>query len=693
MRQTSCLHGLLSLLGAAALMLPLRVQAEETSPVAPGHTIDANRLFSRVTERDGRWDIRMAVGTVDEQHTAIRLEKGETAVTDLPATDAGDVLLVRFVIPDDLEGHHYDLALKLNDTVIHERSGATRGFGRRSLFIPLPHRDRDEKSTRTLALENRCDERLFVTDLELLPGFGAYVERPPKEKDFTLSLLIGERLDPERLDRMAGLIDAPPVRKAIGHEIYYAVRTNQRLEEIAKATREVCDRLDVDFLALTCSWWAGTPPQVKERLDYQQVCWSETDDYDEGEGLRKLLGDKWDIRYGLSVPNKWSSTPWQTMNNPELNQMRHKRNAAAVRILEEHLKDRMIGYVSENEPAYWAFEESDEKYPVRRRPLWADFNPQTVADALQDGVVLDPKDGLDMIERTWLLYNVARYNEASLKAIRRGNPSGAIYSHALLDYNHFPLHGTGHARPYAEAARVTNARLGVEMIWGTDMDALWRVREWGPWGCINREECDGFDIRYHVATLRACYMLGADLLNSYNWSGMGREGDPIVYFNTFLREVGENAPVVVAERTGGREWVSLREWSGSMEKNAAFPWFNEIELPLRCDSKEGVLNVWVTRQSDKAVVAYQTLHGAGFAEASAARIDFGDLAWLRQDDLLTLHLRPEGRWSVRSSDDGPDYRLLCDLSKERRRSKVVIGASEGVRFVSLNLRPRQRREK
>src|SRR5690606_30105083 len=130
-----------------------------------------------------------------------------------------------------------------------------------------------------------------------------------------------------------------------------------------------------------------------------------------------------------TVPNKWSSTPWQTMNHPELNALRRDRLQTALPLVEQELGDILIGYVSENEPAYWAFEESDDAYPVKRKGLLADFNPHTVAAAKQDGVELNPIGGLSIEERLWLHQNVARYIQNTINIYGENGITKPVYSH------------------------------------------------------------------------------------------------------------------------------------------------------------------------------------------------------------------------------------------------------------------------
>lgn len=664
---------------AAALALALpgsgRAESATSSSAAAGHRV-RHEEFHPVTRMDGgQAEITMTVGTVREVHRAHRVEPGRGHSFPVSDPGAGDTLLLTMVVPDDLEGHRYDFELQAGGQVIQRRGGTTRGFGRRSFFVRLPTPVTRSGGSVELTLINRCEEDLFFGEPVLLRGFDAVLtEKAPEE--FILGLLVNDLKKRHLIRVAAALPEAPGVRKALGCEVYYVERTPEDLERQLELARTECDRHGLSFLPVLCSWWAGTPLAVKQRIDFQQICWSETDTLDEGEKLREFLGPKWDLRYGLTVPNKWSSTAWQTMNSPELNRLRHTRLADAVGQIERILGGRVAGYVAENEPAYWAFEGSDHEYPVRRKNLWADFNPQTVAQAEREGIVLDPADGLDLTERIWLHYNVARYNQATVDVMTSTAAAGGrpVYSHALLDYDHFPLAGTGHARPYAEVARVGGARTGVEIIWKTDMDALWRVREWGAWGCVNREEWDGYSLPWHVATLRACYMMGADMVNSYNWQRMGREGDPVEYFTEFLDDLGgRDGVVVVGERTTGRQWRPVREWDYGLVKNDPCPWANAVELTLRCRGTTAPLEVWMTDGVGGPVVAWRTLDPADVASTGPTRIRFGDLTLIEQNHDLHLHLRAgqEG-WEMLGSWWGPNYRLLCDLKEERARSSFLV---------------------
>lgn len=667
-------------------LLPLAEAQNQDQPPKSGHKISEDLVYSQREDKEDGTELKMRVGSIMEKHKTLFVKSGQSQTYPMNFCRRGDALLLGLVIPDDRDDYIFDFEIRVDDITIHKRSGRTRGFGLRSFFVAMPALPPKKGEKQRMQIINHGKDDIFIREVALLPGFNRWAVKPLPKNDFTLSLLT----DPDdtfNFERIGALMDAPGIRKAFSMEMRYGNMPPDKSDRMIETIKKRCAEYKLSFVAIPCSWWAGTPKEVFDRIDFQQICWSDSDNHDEGEELKKLLGEKWDIRYGLTVPNMWSSTPWQTMNNPELNALRHERLKAMMDKINKNLKDELVGVVSENEPAYWAFEESDGRYPVKRAPLWADFNPHTVKDAETDGVVLDPSDGLDMVERAWLQMNLSRYIQNTIEVIRESKPGAEVYSHALLDYTHFPFFGTGHARPYAEVARVNNARLGVEMLWKTDMDALWRIREWGPWANVNREECDAFSIIYHVATLQACFIMGADMLNSYNWSGMSREGDPIRYFNEFLNNVASGGRVVLGEEREGDAWYPLTQWQGALPRNDAFPWGNQLELKLRCCQLNSYLHIWLTKGIDGPIVAYRLLDVNDFAWNGPTMIDLGDIAQLAQLDTVYLHLKAGKNWEYYGTERGPAYRYICNMPQERRRSQYVINRPSEIESIALTPSP------
>lgn len=177
-------------------------------------------------------------------------------------------------------------------------------------------------------------------------------------------------------------------------------------------------------------------------------------------------------------------------------------------------------------------------------------------------------------------------------------------------------------------------------------------------------------------------------MNSYNWHAMTVEGDAISYMNQFLTDIRNGGRIVVAEQGGGVDWKPLTTWTGNVPVHESFPWFNTLELPVRAGPGADQDLEVVLMQKDQ-IVAYARVSAAGLQSTSTLTCDFGDLACTRQREPLELHLSAGKGWQILSSNNGPNFRLLCDIVKERRRSQYVIsGGNAAVDAVELKLIPR-----
>lgn len=649
-------------------------------------TTEHKDFYPNLEKKAGKAYISLRVGTTKEEYVTDEIPSGERLSADKVTLSLRDCLYLKMIVPDDLENKSYSFEVQINGVTIHKRSGVTSGFGRRSFFIPVPSTVGDKPCA--LSLINRDKAPMFVERFSVLRDFNTWVEGKDFKDDFILGLLVHFRdMEKNRSDTIMDLHDAPGVQKAFASEMHYARLDDAGLGNLVDNVRKYAHKYGIAYLAVPASWWAGTPREVFERLEFQQICYSETDTHDNGDELKKLLGDKWDIRYGLTTPNRWSSVPWRTMNNDELNKMCQERMVKAIEKLEQEAGEHIIAYISENEPAYWAGSFPDEKYPVKRDNLMADFNPHTVAAAEKDGIVLDPTDGLDMEERIWLHYNVANYNQGNIDVMNQCIKGKLVYSHSLLGHKFFPMEGTGHFRPYADAAKVNGAVVGIESLWYVAMDALWRVREWGLWGCVNREECDGMGYEYHVAMLQAHYMLGANMLNSYNWSGINEDDRAIGYFNEFLDNLREDDGIILAGEEGrGNQWRKISTLRQDLAVRDCFPWSTSIELKAKAAEDAGLLRVWLTKKSDASILAYRVCSADDITAGDTLTVEFGDLTMVEQKEPIVLHIEADAGWQLLGDSDGVGYKLMCNSNMERKRSEYIIHDIEGIEEEVLNLR-------
>lgn len=300
--------------------------------------------------------------------------------------------------------------------------------------------------------------------------------------------------------------------------------------------------------------WGGTPKGVPDGaggkfddLPYQQITYDPADRVDE-PGLAAIMGDRYDRRFGLSVPNVWGNTPWLTFNHPRLNQFRRIRLIQALhawRTQKEYLAARgkaalLPGELSTGEETvYWAKGVEDKSYTelnggVPRANLMADFNPFTVEDALCDRILLDPRDGLDNNERWWLHQNLARWQQKIIDWMFEALPAEPVrlggqqpeFAPDLVRRNlytepyampFFPMKDVNPHRPGLELGYVRNGRSGGQYWSGAIMlPWLLKERERGRIALPNLE-CTGADEAQLVACLRAAYACGVRFAVLYNW--------------------------------------------------------------------------------------------------------------------------------------------------------------------------------
>jgi hypothetical protein len=262
-------------------------------------------------------------------------------------------------------------------------------------------------------------------------------------------------------------------------------------------------------------------------------------------------------------------------------------------------------------------------------------------------------------------------NVDDLRACARGKP---VYSHELLE-QHFPFQDTGHYRPYAEIARVRGAQIGLELLRKPNFDALWRVREWGAWGCVNREENDGVAIEYHRGTLQLAYAMGADLFQSYNWEGINQGDRAVGYMNDALRSI-RDGEVQVSARRGGSSWMPIGEHlSAPLQVDHAFPWANELSVELRAADRNTSASVYLTDGASGPVLTWRHVSADQLSTTASVHLEFGDMIHVEPDSAVMLHVVSDAGWEIRGGAEGPDYELHCNLRRQRNYSRLVSGAA------------------
>lgn len=475
-----------------------------------------------------------------------------------------DYVAITEVYPDTPEAVVYRYRVCGDGIGSYERCQKSLGFGPVTYFL----RVRNSKPG-TIKISNRLCNGSSARPIlirSVRPVTRDELETLLKKDRFTIMGLIPDGKPEQReswLDLLARNLGGKSdygIDVGFSSEIYYANRDSNNVRFQIEQCKTFAHKFRMPVLLGLVSWWAGTPVWVDDGkggkfgdIQYQQICYSPDTEAEENPHLKALLGDRYNRHYGLSIPNQWSNCPWLTMNSQTLNEYRYKRLEEAVSHLKTVVGDDhtwVKGIFLENEPRYWDSHIDAGNPHSNRKTVWADFNPVTVAAAARDGINLDPTDGLSNDELSWLHRNVGRYIQNTVDALRRFfdrhsfKPDVPVYTHTLQLRDMFPGASINH--PASEWGYANGARTGLEGMWSQPSD-FYRVREWGQWCNLNREENDGRDIAIHLWDLRVAYLMGAELYNSYNWHTIGPER-----FFGYVKKFLEEFPVITIPASEAR---------------------------------------------------------------------------------------------------------------------------------------------
>ena len=589
---------------------------------------------------------------------------------DFDVASGARYLAVTEVYPDTPDEVVYTYGVYSGGRLLHERRHTGLGFGPTTYFIkfsgkaPGSVRFRNTSKTPLLISSARSvtdDMVRGAVDRDRFAILGLVSAAAGRDEQSRLAKMLSDRLG-ERPDLGIG--------RGFSYEVTYANRGADDVRGQIDSCRAWSDEHGLPALIGLVSWWSGTPLQVPDGhggrfgdLKYQQICYSPDAEVSENEELKKLLGARYNRHFGLSTPNIWSNTPWLTMNSPELNDYRCSRLGEAIGLLREFETDksRLAGVYVENEPRYWDTDCEAGNPKSNRKLLWADFNPLTIADAAKDGVDLDPRDGLSNEELAWLHRNVGSYYQqvvdAARNALNRVGASVCLYTHSLQHRSMFP--GLAIKHPASEWAYAKGARTGIEGMWSQVSDYE-RVREWGPWANVDREENDGRDIALHLWDLRASYVMGADLYNSYNWHAIGAD--------RFFAYVSEFLAALPVASSG----VAMQAVNGSK---------CSINAPMNMQAFTGIELLVETKKPFKGRVILRAAASNGDFATSvplwlelpaglrSIRFEFANAVESRWDQPTTFELVAPAGIAI----FGGSAKITLDLRTQRALSSLVIG--------------------
>ncbi len=360
------------------------------------------------------------------------------------------------------------------------RTWQSNGAGPLHFFVQFPPTGRNRVTVKFL---NASATPFSISRLWSFAAFNKYFGAAEMDVPYYLSPMLRLNVDDvegdlARLNSIkTSLGESARARAAWGTWIPYASMSAVDAERLIDHALLLAQKSGLPVQLALDTWWASTPGGLDGKggfwsdLDYQQVVYNATQK-----------------RYQLSIPNRWSSVPWLSLDNADLNAFKARRLRETVQYLAHRLaalraRDSvplLLALSLDNEPVYWASGAAGLGSDL----LWADFSAQTVAAAKKDGVSLDPRDGLSLTERHWLQRNMLAYQRLIAQTVSAalGNdatlvaPQGAQTPQDLLRHNvytqawiadgdnQYPMQSS--VFPLWESAAPAGARIGGE--WNGD---------------------------------------------------------------------------------------------------------------------------------------------------------------------------------------------------------------------------------
>lgn len=528
---------------------------------------------------------------------------------------------------------------------------------------------------------------------------------------------LGEDVFRGRLDYVkAHIHETAQVGRGMAVLDYFPVRTTEQMAANYRLWLKLSREYGLPFAIESTSDWEGTPHSVSDGkggtfgdIAYQQVLWSPQDqtgpdqDVFRGQRLDALMGDRYEPRYGLSVPNIWGSTPWLTWRNPDLNAFYEGKaddSLDAIRPLVWELQrtgeaGRVLPFSTTLESTYWSKRDgagvADQAYTdynggVERRDLYADFNPSTVAAARADGVELDPTDGLSEHEKQWLYRNQSYPQQLFADIYYGGLPrerikvdqSGAAFPRDMLRHN---VHAEVYSRlqepywsgvyPSLTQGIVHHARPGSEYIELDDYSPggfshLQKSREFGRIANPNLENSVSGYAPDKTLLLRQTYINGSRYTSIYNWQGADSPDAAANWVNPLIDEPHPRDVVRAGTPNGivsGQASVETTFTAGDLRL------LDEVDVRVQRTGTQAPLRLTV-RDDQGRVVALRHLSGAEIPGDGWAHFAVPVTAL---DKGKTYRVRIDGAsaYDFPTVDGEPMIRTGLDMLAERDRSLVI----------------------
>ena len=741
---------------SAVAVPPATVATRSVSPGASGVT-DHVRLGDPQSERAHRVRASGAsaaargsveAGQLTESYTARSVRAGGRFTVRLDVSRK-EALTLQFkeVRPDDAWGRTFGFRVLLDGTPFYVRDPRTSDPGGgpySSVFLDTADQAVIGDGEVVVTVEGTSAEPAYVGEVWAYADLPAMVRtqdlRVPDRMVFVLGQdHRGEAHFRSRLDYVrAAIHESPDVGRGMAVLDYFANRTPAQLAANYQLWLRLSREYGLPFGIESTSDWEGTPGSVPDGkggtfgdVKYHQVLWSPQDqtgpdkDVYKGQRLDDLLGEAYEPRYGLSVPNIWGSTPWLTWRDPDLNAFYERKaddSLALVRPLLWELQrtgeaGRMLDFSTTLESTYWSKRDgkgvADQAYTeynngVERRDLYADYNPSTVAAAKVDGVLLDPTDGLSEPEKRWLYKNQSYPQQLFADIFYAGLPRERI--EVLPTGVRTPTEGLRHnvhaevysrmqepywddVHPSTAQGIVHRARPGSEYIELDDYTKggfyhLQKSREFGRIANPNLENSVSGYAPDKTMLLRQSYVNGSRYTSIYNWQDASSPDAGARWVNPFVDDmhpwdvVRDGSPDGVVS---GRTSVSTTFTAGDLRL------VNTVDVRLERTGAPAPLRLTLSDEAGR-VVALRHLSAAEVPQAGWASF-LVPVATLDKGQTYTVTVAQQGgapAYSFPTAGGEPGLRVGLDMPAERDRSLVIQwrrDAADAIGNVSDDVRP------
>ena len=391
--------------------------------------IGAKDMFGMIGEGVSRDTINATAGGVTDSYNVLILEPGESISFTLPQElgVATNLTLELREIHKHGDGD-VSFSVALNDAVLVERTATPMSEGPIHTWVDLYKYLLTGNDVVTIT--NSGEEDVRLESVWLYENIDSLMveEDVYEPMEFVLFTLPITYTDYEKdlatvKEYMENYSGYSKYSVGMAFDIYYMQWETkvlfQRLDWLMRLSADTDTPLYLDLN----SWWSGTAWSGMDGkggfwgdLTYQQVIYDP--DNVNGQGI-----------WQLSTPNMWGSTPWLSMNEAWYNMVRNIR----LELVANFIAQKQAEYAAqgdavdvtifmENEPTYWAYKHYNSSTETGR----ADLSYTVIQDALKQGFVLDPTDGLSPEEELWLLNNHTTYIEAEGNAVASGLGNNSI---------------------------------------------------------------------------------------------------------------------------------------------------------------------------------------------------------------------------------------------------------------------------